>query len=101
MVYYVYIMMNEGSTLHYVGFANNLAKRVQEHRTETTGFYQKNGLRKLIYYEKHEIYEDAKRRENIIKKWDEVYFRNIISLANPRYEDLFYKLMKSLMSGEK
>jgi putative endonuclease len=98
--YYVYIMMNEDNSVHFVGFANNLVRRVQEHRTEKAGFYQKNGLRKLVYYEKHDHFEEAKRREDIIKSWDKEYFKNIISISNSKYEDLFYKAMKILMRGD-
>jgi putative endonuclease len=96
MAYYVYIMMNEDNTRHYIGFTNNLARKVQKYKTDLTTYVGKNGLTKLVYYEKHDEFAEAKRREEVVKDWEKDYLKNILKISNKKYEDLFPRLMKNI-----
>ena len=50
--YYVYIMTNKRNTVLYTGVANDLRKRVYEHKAKLVdGFTKKYNVNKLAYYE--------------------------------------------------
>lgn len=96
MAYYVYIMMDENNTRHFIGFTNNLARKVQEHKSDTVTLFAKHGINKLVYYEKHAEHNEARRRETIIKSWEDGYLKNILSISNKFLEDIFPRLMSSI-----
>ena len=56
------------------------------------GFFSNNQVNKLIYFEKQEIYEEAKRREREVMMWEDKYMKTIISLQNGKFEDLYAKI---------
>jgi predicted GIY-YIG superfamily endonuclease len=49
-------------------------------------------LNKLVYFERHEHYDDAKRRERDVLNWDDIYTKQIVSLQNGKFEDLYAKI---------
>lgn len=65
-MFYVYVLSTASSEL-YVGFTNNLARRMKEHITgqskSTSG-----RIWKLVYYEAYRSKEDAIRRERALKQ---------------------------------
>ena len=69
MYYYVYVLKSEKDNMNYVGYTNNLKKRVSEHnegKVEST----KNRLPlKLIYYEACLNQQDATHREKYLKTY--------------------------------
>ena len=87
-IYYVYIMSNNGGTT-YTGVTNNLARRVEEHKTSKySGFTSKYRIHKLVYYEEHQYINDAIYREKQIKGFRREKKRDLITFLNPKWEDL-------------
>jgi putative endonuclease len=65
--YFVYIMSNRSKTL-YTGVANNLIRRVCEHKMGTGScFAAKYKLDRLVYFERFEDIRNAIEREKRIK----------------------------------
>ncbi len=68
--YFVYILTNYNETSFYIGFTNNLIRRVYEHKQNlTTGHSHKYNITKLVYYEMTSSVEEAIRREKKLKNW--------------------------------
>lgn len=66
--FYVYIMASFSGTL-YIGFTNDLLRRVLEHKdAKIKGFTQKYSCNKLVYYEQYNDVYAAMNREKEIKK---------------------------------
>jgi len=58
-VYYVYILLSEKDYKRYIGFTENLQRRLSEHNS---GFVRSTKTRrplKLIHYEEYETKEEA------------------------------------------
>jgi len=67
--YYVYIMSNQSRTL-YVGFTNNIRRRVWQHKTELVeGFTHHYKINTLVYVESFSGVFSAIEREKQIKHW--------------------------------
>ena len=65
--YYVYVLESLKDEKRYIGYSNNLKKRLEEHR-KGLSFSTKFRLPfKLIYFEGCLNEEDAKRREQYLK----------------------------------
>lgn len=66
-MYYVYVLFSKKDNRLYIGYTNNLKKRINEHksgRSLATKFRQPI---RLIYYEAYLRWSDAKRREKYLK----------------------------------
>ncbi len=86
--YYVYIMTNKSRTL-YTGVANNLVRRVNEHRSKSIpGFTSKYNITKLVYYEAGDDINPALAREKQIKGWLRAKKIALIESVNPEWKDL-------------
>ncbi len=87
-VFCVYLMSGYNRRL-YVGMTNDLFRRVQEHKNQTTkGFTQRYKLTQLVYYEECENARDAIAREKQIKRWDREKKLQLIESRNPGWQDL-------------
>jgi len=86
--FWVYIMSNPSHTL-YVGIANNLLRRLHEHKTRTgshfTGRYRVN---RLVYCEATGDVRAAIAREKQTKGWRREKKVSLIESANPLWADL-------------
>jgi len=50
--YYVYILTNKSNNVLYVGYTNDLGRRITEHKNKLIeGFTSKYNVSKLVYYE--------------------------------------------------
>ena len=68
--YYVYILASKKNGTLYIGVANNLLKRVYEHKNDLIeGFTQKYRAHSLVYFEVYSDIIDAITREKRMKKW--------------------------------
>ena len=86
--YYVYIVANN-SGITYIGFTNNILRRVEEHKSgKHPGFSKRYKTIKLVYYEEHQYVYDAIYREKQIKTWRKEKKRNLIKNQNPKWKDL-------------
>ena len=65
--YYVYVLESQKDDDRYIGYTNNLRKRIEEHN-KGLSFATKFRLPfQLIYFEGCKNMQDAKRRENYLK----------------------------------
>ena len=78
MTYFVYLLGNyKGKKLiTYVGYTNNLKKRLSLHNSGKGAKFTKGRTWKLMYYEKYKSRKEAINRECYIKK--DRKFRNLI-----------------------
>lgn len=66
--YYVYILASKRNGTLYIGSTSDLVRRVWAHKNKVTpGFTEKYDVNQLVYYEEHELYVEAARRENGLK----------------------------------
>tara|TARA_Y100000591_G_C21652664_1_gene603681 strand:+ start:325 stop:573 length:249 start_codon:yes stop_codon:yes gene_type:complete len=69
MVFYVYMLKNESKRLlTYVGYTNNIKKRLKLHNSGKGAKFTKGRKWKLIYKEKFSTKNEAISREYYIKK---------------------------------
>ena len=61
-MFYVYFLKNPKSHHIYVGFSDDLRRRVQEHEKGKPGY-------KLVYYEDYFSEKDAQERERKLKQY--------------------------------
>ena len=77
----------------YVGSTFDLIKRVWEHKNKLTpGFTAKYNVHILVYYEAHETYVEAARREKRFKNWCRQWKLNLIEDLNPEWRDLYEEI---------
>ena len=78
MTYFVYLIGNYRKTklITYVGYTNNLEKRVNSHNSGTGAKFTRGKNWKLIYHEKYQTRREAMLRENYLKNNREL--RNFI-----------------------
>ncbi len=81
-------MMSNSGVL-YVGFTNNLNRRIYEHREKIgESFSMKYNCNKLMYFEEYPVAYMAIGREKQIKKWRREKKLNLIKRFNPKFKDL-------------
>lgn len=87
--YYVYILASGiGGTL-YIGMTNDLVRRVWEHKQKAVdGFTKKYGVDRLVYYEKFDDLENARKRERRLKRYNRAWKIQLIEEKNPDWVDL-------------
>ena len=87
------MMSNRRHGTIYSGVTSNLVKRAWEHREGMIdGFTKKYGLKKLVWYEPHELVVEAIRREKQLKKYKRDWKINLIERDNPYWDDLYFNL---------
>lgn len=91
--FYVYILAKARNSTFYTGVTSNLSKRIWEHKNEVAdGFTQKYGIKQLVYYEVHENYEAAFKREKRLKRWNRPWKMRLIEEMNPEWKDLYEEI---------
>lgn len=89
MSFYVYIISNKKNGTIYIGYSNDLGKRMKRHRKgRGSKFAKRYKLDKLVYYEKFNFPMPAIRREKQLKKWNRQWKINLINDFNPNWDDL-------------
>ena len=70
MTYFVYFITSKvkNRTISYVGYTNNLVKRISLHNNGKGAKFTKGKIWKLVYYEKYDSKIKAMRREYSLKK---------------------------------
>lgn len=78
MIFYVYLITSKikKKTISYVGYTNNLDKRLRLHNSNKGSKFTKGKKWKLIYYEKYNSKIEAMKYEYSLKK--NYYLRNKI-----------------------
>ncbi len=78
-MYYVYVLQSQKDKNFYIGFTNNLQKRIEEHNSGISKATKGRRPLKLIYYEFCLNRQDAMRREKYLKTtWGKRYIKNRI-----------------------
>ena len=92
--YYMYILANKRNGTLYVGFTDDLIKRVFQHKNVLVdGFTKRYGVKKLVYYEHSDSKEGALLREKQIKEWHRKWKLELIEKTNPDWKDLYDDLI--------
>ena len=90
MAYYVYMLTNQRKTVLYTRMTSGLTKRTIQHKEKKyPGFTQRYNVDRLVYYESHEMVEEAIKREKEIKRWLRRKKEALIDGFNPEWKDLF------------
>jgi putative endonuclease len=90
---WVYIMTNGPNGTLYVGVTANLVRRVWEHREGlVAGFTKRYGLKRLVYFERHDEIEAAIQRESNIKHWSRTWKVRLILANSADWRDLYETL---------
>jgi putative endonuclease len=67
---YVYIMASAPNGILYVGVTSDLVRRVYQHRNGLiAGFTKRYSVKRLVYFEYHEVFVAGIHREHNIKHW--------------------------------
>ena len=91
--YYVYILSSPTGTL-YIGFTNDLIRRVYEHKEKLVeGFTKKYNVHRLIYYEEYRDVNEARERERQLKGWRRKKKLDLIRKLNPTFKDLYDEII--------
>jgi putative endonuclease len=91
--YYVYLLTNWNHRVMYVGFTNDLKRRVYEHQNKSVkGFTEKYNVNKLVYFEETRDVAVAIAREKEIKKWRREKKNKLVFGRNPSWSDLSEEL---------
>ncbi len=67
MHYVVYILENQADKTWYIGYTNDLRRRLKEHANKHSPYTSKKGVMKLIYAEMYLNKMDALGREAFLK----------------------------------
>ncbi len=74
----------------YVGVTGTLEGRMAEHDQDLCeGFTKRYSVKHLVYYEFHDTFEDAIRKEGQLKKWKRAWKVRLIESMNPEWLNLF------------
>lgn len=74
----------------YIGFTNNIERRVKEHKDKVNqrAFSSYYNCVKLVWYEEHFNPDEAIAREKLIKRWKREWKNQLIAEENPQWKDL-------------
>lgn len=87
--YYCYIISNKNRTVNYIGYTDNLKRRIKQHKLGNGAlFTKKYSIHDLIYFEEFETKKEAKRRESQLKNWRKDWKWNLVKETNPNLETL-------------
>jgi putative endonuclease len=87
--YFVYILASKKNGTLYVGFTDDLSRRIYEHKNKINeGFTKQYNVDLLVYFEKHSTPEDAVKRENQLKKRKRKWKIELIEKLNLDWNDL-------------
>ena len=88
--FYVYILCSKRNGTLYTDVTSNLIKRVYEHKNDLVdGFTKRYKVHRLVWYEAHESWKSAIKREKQIKRWKRAWKLILIEKSNPFWDDLY------------
>ncbi|MFL5298681.1 MAG: GIY-YIG nuclease family protein [Phenylobacterium sp.] len=77
----------------YIGVTSDLPGRVTQHRAGLTeGFTKRYGVKRLVWYERHDGMVAAIQRESSLKRYRREWKINLIERDNPNWDDLYPSL---------
>lgn len=91
--FYVYIMASKKNGFLYIGLTSNLSKRIWEHREAVVeGHTKKYNIKRLVYFEVFDGFEEAEQREKKLKRWRRQWKNELIEKENLDWNDLYNKI---------
>jgi putative endonuclease len=91
--YWVYILASRTNGTLYIGVANNLRTRLEQHHAGLgSEFVKKYGVHRLVYVEGFTSPLDAIAREKQLKNWRRDWKIQLIEKVNPEWDDLAHLL---------
>jgi putative endonuclease len=88
--YYVYILASRPGGAIYVGVANDLVRRIYEHKMGLVpGYTKRYGIDRLVYFEVYDTAYQAIQREKNIKHWPRTWKTRLIGENNSIWRDLY------------
>jgi len=86
----VYILASGRNGTLYVGVTSRLLGRVWRHREDVfRGFTAQYGVKRLVWFEQHDLMSTAPQREKSLKRWPRARKLNLIERDNPHWDDLY------------
>ena len=90
----VYMLASKWRVTLYVGVTSDLVRRIWAHKNNRVdGFTKKYSVHLLVWYELHADMGSALIREKRIKEWKRTWKIEWIEKDNPRWEDLYPKIV--------
>jgi len=83
--FYVYILSNPSRTVYYIGFTQDLTRRLDQHisnKLTRKSFASKYNCGDIIYYEVYQYVNEAIAREKQLKRWSRVKKEKLIKEYN-------------------
>ena len=81
--FYCYILSNKNRTVTYIGYTDDLVRRIHQHKTGYGAlFTKKYNIYDLIYFEIFTSKSEAKKRERKLKNWKKEWKWNLIKASN-------------------
>lgn len=66
-MFYVYVLRSKKDKQLYIGYTNDLKRRIEEHNSGKNTSTKYRRPFELIYYEAYKLKEDAEHREDMLK----------------------------------
>lgn len=85
-MFYVYILKSKKDSKLYIGYTNNLKRRLQEHNEMRTFSTASRVPFSLVYYEAFKSQKDAIAREKQLKKFKSAYAQLKKRIINSLYK---------------
>jgi len=89
MFFYTYVLESLKENKRYIGYTNDLKKRIKEHNKGFSFATKSRMPFKLIYFEGCKNMEDAKRRENYLKTTQGARFLGLRLIQYQRQKKTF------------
>ena len=85
----VYLLARSSHGTFYTGVTSNLLQRIYQHRNNAfDGYTAEYGIKRLVWFERHETMETAIHREKQIKRWRREWKYDLVNALNPTWRDL-------------
>ena len=89
MNYYCYILSNKNRSVVYIGYTDNLKRRIQQHKSGNgANFTKKYSVFELVYFEIFTDSKSARKREKQLKNWHKKWKWNLIKNSNTELKTL-------------
>ena len=72
-MFYVYILKSKLDNKLYIGYTQDLKKRIKEHNKKKNKATKYRGKFELVYYEAYKAEDDARKREHNLKYFGKAY----------------------------
>jgi len=72
-MYHVYILRSIKNNSFYIGYTNNVERRLKDHNSGLVEYTNKNMPWEIVYYESFTSLLDAKKREKSLKYFGKAY----------------------------